>query len=230
MRRIGSDFNRELKEIEKEREKKKKLKMSRGKITNQLVKHNSWGLVKEDLINFNKKGLSTVNILLFLFFAFLIVIFLGLYVFVFNTITTNLEIDQVFGQVNLKNVTELTLGQLNDGLLGSADLLGYTIIFGMILLMLVNAYFTRGKYNILFIIIDMVILVFAYILSVYLTDTYSTYINSTTLLNVYANYMPLSSKFILNLPHIVGIIGALIMILSYSNIPKKEGEPVFNAT
>ena len=239
VRRIGKEFNNELREIEKKRKEKKRKKMSRGKITDLIVKHNSWELIKNDLIKFNplknkgmlndNRGLSTINILLFIFVALLIIIFLGVYLFIFNTISVNLDIDQDFGQVNLKDVNALTLGRLNQAFLDSADFIGFTVLFSLILLMLMNAYFLRGQYPRLFLIIDIVLLVFAYILSVYVSQTYSLLINSSSpLYNIYVNMMPKSSAFILNLPKYVGVIGALIMILSYSGIPRKKEEISFN--
>ena len=239
VRRIGGEFDRELREVEKKRKIRRKEKMSRGKITNLIVKHNSWELIKKDLIKFNpsknknilrnKKGLTTVNLFLFVFFALLIIIFLGIAVFIFNTISTNLDIDEDFGQVNLKDVNALTFGRINQAFLDSADYIGFTILFSLILLMFLNAYFLRGEYPRLFIIIDIVLLVFAYILSVYISEVYSLLINSTSLLsNIYVNMMPKSSAFILNLPNIIGIVGCLVMILSYSGMPRKKKEISFN--
>ncbi|GAG01605.1 unnamed protein product, partial [marine sediment metagenome] len=166
---------------------------------------------------------------LFLFAAFLIIIFLGIYVFLFNTVSTNLDIDEDFGQVNLKDVNALTFGRINQAFLDSADYIGFTVLFSLVLLMFLNAYFLRGEYPRLFIIIDIVLLVFAYILSVYISETYSLLINSTSLLsNIYVNIMPKSSAFILNLPMIIGIVGCVVMILSYSGMPRKKEEISFN--
>ena len=235
VRRIGGEFDKELKEIANKREEKGREKMYRGKITNLITKHNSWSLIKEDLIKFNpkkrknilqnKKGLTTISLFLFVFAALLIIIFLGIAVFMFNTISTNLDIDEDFGQVNLKDVNALTFGRINQAFLDSADYIGFTILFSLVLLMFLNAYFLRGEYPRLFLIIDIVLLVFAYILSVYISETYSLLINSTSLLsNIYINMMPKSSAFILNLPNIIGIIGCIIMILSYSGMPRKKKE------
>ena len=238
VRRIGGEFDKELKEIANKREEKGREKMYRGKITNLITKHNSWSLIKEDLIKFNpkkrknilqnKKGLTTISLFLFVFAALLIIIFLGVAVFIFNTISTNLDIDQDFGQVNLKDVNALTFGKINQAFLDSADYIGFTVLFSLVLLMFLNAYFLRGKYPRLFLIIDIILLVFAYILSVYISESYSLLINSTSLLsNIYVNIMPKSSAFILNLPNIIGIVGCLIMILSYSGIPKKKEDISF---
>ncbi len=172
----------------------------------------------------NKKGLSTIYIFIFLFVVFLFAIFLGLTVFFYKTISDNLSLDIDIGQVNLKEVHDSTLGTISQGLINNADLIGYTVIFALILAMFLNAYLTRDQFPKLFIIIDIVILIFAYILSYYLRLSYSLLINSTSLLDVYITTIPRTSAFILNLPKIVGIVGVLIMILSYSGIPRKERE------
>ncbi len=240
VRRIGGEFDKELREIGNKREAKGKEKMYRGKLTNLIVRHNFWKLIKKDLIKFDpkkdknilkdKRGLTTVTIFLFIFAALLIIIFLGIFAFIFNTISVNLDIDEDFGQVNLKDVNALTFGRINQAFLDSADILGFVILFGLIMLMFLNAYLFRGQYPKLFLIIDIVLMVFAYILSVYISQTYSLLINSdSSLYNIYVNMMPKSSAFILNLPKIIGVVGALIMILSYSGIPRKKEEVSFSA-
>jgi len=175
----------------------------------------------------NKKGLATIGIFLFLFAIFLFAIFLGIVVFFYKTVSDNLALDIEIGQVNLKEVHDATFGTISQGLINNADLIGYTVILALVLSLFLNAYLTRDQFPKLFIIVDIVILVFAYILSYYLRMTYSLLIHSTSLLDVYITTIPKTSTFILNLPLIVGIIGAIVMILSYSGIPRKEREISF---
>ncbi|KKM84190.1 hypothetical protein LCGC14_1301730 [marine sediment metagenome] len=174
----------------------------------------------------NKRGIATFQIFLFAFIVLFWIIFLGIEVLIFNLTFDNLNIDLDVGGTNLGNVTRGTLGQINTGLLNSADFIGYSLIFGMVLIMFVGAYYFRGQFPKVMLVVDILILVFAYILAVYITNSYEILINSTTILgDVYIDVLPKSSEFILRLPIFVSIIGAIIIILSYSGFPKtNEGE------
>lgn len=173
----------------------------------------------------NKRGIQgpvTIQMFLFVIVAFLAIIFLGLYVFVFDLVTTNIGIDVDVGQVNLQDVTNQTLGKLNIALGLNADILGVILLLMMAVMMILNGFFLGRENSRLWIIGDIFILVFVFILSVYIAQIYSTFINSTTLLDVYINDLPKSSKFILNLPIYIATIGALIMIVSYSAINETQ--------
>lgn len=170
----------------------------------------------------NKKGVQgpvTIQMFLFVIVAFFVILFLGLYVFVFDLLTTNLAIDIDVGQVNLGNVTNQTLGQLNVALGNNADILGMVVLLMMVVMMLLNGFLLGRGNSRLWIVGDIFILVFVFIFAVYISQIYDTFINSTTLLDdVFINTLSKSSKFILNLPIYVATIGALIMIVSYAAI------------
>ena len=169
----------------------------------------------------NKKGVQgpvTIQMFLFVIVAFLAIVFLGLYVFVFDLITSNIGVDIDVGNVNLQNITNQTLGQLNIALGLNADILGVILLLMMAVMMILNGFFLGRGNSRLWLIGDIFILVFVFILAVYIAQIYDVFINSTTLLDVYINDLPRSSKFILNLPIYVATIGALIMIVSYSAI------------
>ncbi len=168
----------------------------------------------------NKRGFVTLEIFIFIFTILIWIILLGIFGLISSLIDTNLDIDVEVGQVNLGNITQQTFGQINAGLIVNLDILGYIIIFGLILNMFVSAYLFRGKNPRLFIIIDIVLLVFAYILAVYVSNTYEILINSTSLLNIYINNMAKSSTFLLRLPTFVSIIGVVMMVLSYAGFPR----------
>lgn len=174
----------------------------------------------------NKRGVTnSLGIFIFIFVAFMWIVFLGIQVTVFNLTTTNLDIDIDAGNVNLGEIVQDTLGQINTGILSSADFIGYTLLFGMVLFMFGNAYFFRGTYPKMMMVADSLILVFVYVLAIYLSNAYETLIHSTTILSAYIDNLPKSSQFILRLPMFVSIIGVIIMILSYSGFPKtSEGE------
>lgn len=172
----------------------------------------------------NKRGMATKDMFVIIIALFLVVTFLGIYGLIFSTIDSNLDIDVDLGQVNLKDVNNNTFGQISDALINRLDMLGIVLIFGTIGFMFLSAFVFRGSYPRVMIVADIFILIGAYILAVYITQSFNTLINADTLLNIYQNSMPLSAGFILKLPGIVAIIGIITMILSYSGIPKEEDD------
>lgn len=232
--RIGESFNNEIETIKKERIKYKidKKKTSTKKITNLIIRHNLWSKIKDDTINYvfpkDKKGLTTVSMFFGFFVIVMAVVFLGIFFYIFSTVTNNLMIDVDVGQVNLMTVTNETMGELNRGFSANVDNIGIAIILGMILVMLLNGYFFGGKYHRLFIVVDIFILIFVFIFAVYLAQSYNTLIHATEELNIYINDMPKTSTFIINLPIYVSIIGIIIIIVSYLIIPKAQNEVIPN--
>lgn len=172
----------------------------------------------------NKKGMSVVGMFTFIFAVFFVAIFLGMSLFLFIQINSILDTNVDVGQVNLQDINGLTFGQINTGFVSNADTIGIMTLLSMSLLMILNGFFIGSRYPKLFMAIDILILVFVFILSVYISQTYELFINSTVLLSdIYINDIPNTSKFVLNLPLIVGTLGALIMIFSYSGLNKDSG-------
>ena len=175
----------------------------------------------------NKKGSTLVWGLIIIFSALLIAIFLGMYVFGFNLVNDALSIDVDLGNgVNLKEVSDATFGQVNQGLVDNADSLGIMLMFGMCLVMILNGYITGKKYPKLFLVADFFILILFFIPAVYVSLAYQTFINSTSILSTtFMDVIPKTSKFVLGLPAIMGTVGILTMILTYAKIKRPDEEP-----
>ena len=170
-----------------------------------------------------KKGSSIIWGFIIIFVALLFAVFLGLAVFSFNLLTETLGQDVEIGQVNLKDVTDATLGQINTGMLQNADTIGILFLLGMCMLMMFNGYFLGSKNPKLFFVIDVFILALFFIPAIYVSQIYDTFIHSTTLFeNTYINVIPKVSKFMLNLPTIIATVGVITMILSYAGIRKDD--------
>ena len=54
--RVGFDFNKEIEKINEERKGEGKKPISMNVLTNLLIKHKSWHIIREDLINFDLKN------------------------------------------------------------------------------------------------------------------------------------------------------------------------------
>lgn len=171
----------------------------------------------------NKKGIGTVLIIEYLFYFLLIAIILGIFVLIFNYVDSGLDVDVDVGQVNLRIINNQTFGQLNDAFTNSADNIGIILLLGMCLFLMLNAYFL-GEKQVLWLVVDIFIIVFAFILAVYISQTYQSLTVASSIIDVFISDIPNVSKFVLNLPLIVPVLGALIMILSYSKLRKDRGE------
>lgn len=172
----------------------------------------------------NKKAIATFELFHFLIIGFVILLVVGLFVYMFNLVTTSLDMDLMVGAVNLSQVTQSTIGQINTAILTKINTFGIFILFGMVLGMLINAYFTRDEYPSLFLIIDLMLIIFAYILSVYLSNSYEMIISTEPFRDIFVTNLSLSSKFLLNLPLISVVVGILIMIITYTKIPLRKEE------
>lgn len=166
----------------------------------------------------NKQGMATLKIFIFCFYAFLIIMGIGIAVLMFNLINDALDEDIQMGQVNLQDANNQTFGQLTNAMTTNADVIGMAVIFGMMILMMLNAFVVGKRSKKLMLVADVFILVFAFILSVYISQIFEIFINSSSILDVFINDMPDSSKFILTLPLIVSTLGVILMILSYTGI------------
>lgn len=177
-------------------------------------------------INFNKKrGQATIYMFLFVFVVFFFALFLGLALWGFNIVNDVFDQDLEVGQVNLSEINAQTFGKMNTAFIDSADTIGIVLVLGMALVMIFNAYALGDRYPKLFFVVDVLILVFVFITAIYLSQTYDIFINSTDLFDLYVNDLPKTSAFVLNLPAVVGTLGALILIFSYIGIRRDEREP-----
>lgn len=177
----------------------------------------------------SKKGSSVVWGFAIMFVALIVAIFLGVFVFIFGQINTVLSQDVDIGQVNLGNVTAITFGQINTGLINNADTIGIIILFGMCLLMILNGYFFGSHSLKLFFIVDMFLLILFFIPSIYISQIYELFINSSTVIqSTFIDTIPKVSKFMLNLPIIIAIVGIITMIVSYIGIKKQDNEEPVN--
>ena len=171
----------------------------------------------------NKKGSSVFYGFVIIFVALLFAIFLGVAVYSFNIVNDVLSQDVDIGQVNLKNVSDTTFGQINTGFINNADTIGILFLFGMCLMMILNGYFIGSQNPKLFFVVDIFLLALFFIPAIYVSQIYETFINSSTVFSsTFTDTIPKTSKFLLNLPTIVGTVGVITMILSYAGIRKDD--------
>ncbi len=174
--------------------------------------------------NKNKRGQMTIFIFVGIMIVFAIIMYLLVIGIMAAKINSALDKNVTIGQVNLKTINADTYGQYNTMILNNADFMGISSIFGMVLGLFLSAYFLRGRLPKWGIILDLFIIIVIFIFSVYLSQTYSTLIDALasageTFLEDSLNK---TSMFIVNLPIFVAVIGAIMMILFHSAIPRKR--------
>lgn len=177
----------------------------------------------------NKRGQLTwliLPVLIVLFIAMIGFLVVGI---VSSKINDTLNQDIQLGAVNLAEVNAQTFGMFNYMLMRHADWMGVCVIFGLILGLFLSAYITRNRFPKWGLILDIFLIFAIYILALYLKSTYQLILDSFSGIgeSFLENSMPKSSMFMLNLPIFTVIIGAIMMILFHSSIPKKEEEANF---
>lgn len=174
----------------------------------------------------NKRGQITilmVFILIGLLFS-LIFIFIGGVVAVRINETLDRDID--LGQVNLASVNADTFGKFTEMYIANADWWGLSIIFGMVCGLFLSAFMTRGVSPKWGVILDIFIIVVVFITSLYVSSAYSTVLDvlasaGETFLE---DYVGNTSRFMIHLPIFVVIIGAIMMFIFHSSIPRRDEE------
>ncbi len=174
----------------------------------------------------DKSGrLITFILFVFVFLGVMGGFMIGIMVFGANLVDQSFSsIDVMIGEVNFTEAYDDTLGIGINAFLNSADNYGLGLLLGMVLLMAISGFMFREKQKV-WIVAEFVILIISFIFAVTLTGAYNTVINSSTeLLNIYSIDLINTSRFILNLPIIVPIVWAFIVILSYGLFRKEESQ------
>ncbi len=174
----------------------------------------------------NKRGQITMFILYGLILVVVVVFVLLIVGIVSNKINTALNQNVTIGEVNLATINAQTFGKFNTMILNHADFIGTSAIFGMILGLFLSAYFTRGILPKWGIILDIFIIISAFIFTIYLSQVYSTLLNALASANetFLEDSLARTSRFMINLPIFVVIIGAIMMFLFHSSIPRRREE------
>ena len=107
-------------------------------------------------------------------------------------------------------------------------------IFGFRLMELIlergvaGQYMLRSRFPKWGMILDIFIIIFVFIISLYISASYQTLLDSLASADItfLEDYTTKTSMFVLNLPIFVSIIGVIMMILFHSSIPKKSEERI----
>lgn len=175
----------------------------------------------------NKKGQSLGMLFEIIVVSIAFVLILGTLLYVYGVLDANLTGKNIIvNDINISNDSANTIGKINTGFLDNADLIGLLFLFGMVIAMMINGFMVRDKNPPLFFIIDILIMLFAYILAVYVSNSYETILITLPFADVLIANMGNTNRFMLLLPKITVITGMITMILTYAGIPKTREEEI----
>jgi len=176
----------------------------------------------------NKKGQITIFIVFLLLGLLIGAIMLLVGGLVTSKINEALDINISLGQVNLAEENAKTFGKFNEMFITSADWWGMSLIFGMVLGLFLSSYFVRGRFPKWGIILDIFIILFVFITSLYISSSYQILLDSLASAGItyLEDNVAKTSMFILNLPVFVVIIGVVMMILFHGSIPRRTEERI----
>ncbi len=172
----------------------------------------------------SKRGFSTIMLVFFIFTAFFLIIILGSFFFGFQLFNdTASGINVTLGTQNFAEEYQKTVGRGFNAILSAIITSSVALLLGMVLMMLLVSYKFRSD-NFILIPLDLFIVVAAFITAVYISTAFDSFINANSIfIDVFTINLQVASKFVLNLPIIVTITGALIMLVHY--LPLKRREP-----
>ncbi len=172
----------------------------------------------------SKKGFATLMLVFFVFISFFLLIVLGTFFFGFELFDDTLsKINVTIGHQNFTQEYNKTLGRGFNAALNTIVASSIALLLGMVIVMLLVAYKFRSD-NYILIPLDIFIIILALIVAVYLSSAFDSFINiNSTFLDIYSIDLQIASRFLLNLPMVVTITGALIMLANY--LPLKKREP-----
>lgn len=183
-------------------------------------KLNSKQVEKKLMNKYNKKGF-VLDIFTVIIVAFLFFMFLGVFLYGFNEVYTNIRDSGVtmVGGGNLTQATEDTFGQANTGLTVWYWALGI-IIFGLFLSILITNFLVKA--NPVFFIVYIIVIIFAIIFSVVISNAFETAIVDNAVIGDTIDNFAIPKLIFLNLPIWVTIFGFLGAVFLFINISRDE--------
>ena len=172
----------------------------------------------------NKRGQTTIPLFTLIAISLVVVILFGAFLYFFGIVDTSLSGDIQAGQVKLSEESSKTIGKINATFLSTADLMGIFLLFGLVFAIIINGFMNRNSTLKLMFMIDFILIIIAYILAVYVSNSYETLLPLLPFKNLIAANMNTTSNFVLLLPIITIVTGFITMILTYSGIPRTREE------
>lgn len=166
----------------------------------------------------NKKG-SVADLILFGVLAFIVIFFFGIWLYVNSNMNSAFASVHDTSTMNFSSAINQTWTPVYNAFYNHSDLLGMSIIVGMILLIFFTNFLV--KVHPAFIIIYILFMIFAIFFSIYISNAYTTISNIPTL-SASFQHLTASNWFMSNLPLMVAIIGVVGGIILFAGIIKDD--------
>lgn len=178
--------------------------------------------IKPIKIKKNKKAQSILDVFIFVAITIVIILFFVLMAYGIGLINTNLRGIDIGANklgLNLTTTSDATFGKLNVGM-GVLDIVGFCLIFGMIITIIISNFLVKA--HPVFFIGYVLVGILAVIMSIMLSNAYSTMLGDATL-GVELNKAKIGTFIMLNLPIWVTVVTFLGAILLFAGIMRDEG-------
>lgn len=173
----------------------------------------------------NKRGGFT-DLFLFMIFAFVLVVFSGIFIYISTTATDQMR--DTLPSMDLVGDGNNNVSVVIENTMGKADLsfkalywISVFLIFGMIIAIFIGSYMVTTKP--VFFIPYLFVVIIAVIVAVPISNAYEILRDDPTLASTFANFI--GSNWILNqLPIIIAIVGVAGGIIMFTRMGKREEE------
>ena len=176
------------------------------------------------MVQKNKKGVVTFGLIILIGVGFLLMIVLGITVWSFTIVdglfskidfdVGNTSFNDTYDQILRPGITSFTTTM--------PAIISTGVLLGMILSLMIVGYQSK-KIGKLWILLDIAIIIVAEAIAATVSSGFVSFINyNPELLSIYSNNLSSGARYIINLPTIIPISGALIMLVTHLTTRKKE--------
>jgi hypothetical protein len=174
----------------------------------------------------NKKGVTTLALIVIIFFSLFLVIGLAIISYSAGLIDSQIsKLDITLGNFSFNDTYQESMHPSMEVIETTGpQIVSIGVLLGMVIVMLFVGVKTEKKHN-LWIILDIAIIIVAEIVAVYVKITFEDSIMnlSPEFYQIFITTLSAASKWILYMPTIIPTIGALIILATYAF--KREEEP-----
>jgi len=172
----------------------------------------------------NKRGgiPPTVMLIAMIFIAFFLIIIFGFGSYMIGKFSEVLDtVNITYGSYSFHSIYNETMSVQLSKLKGNTDMIGISVLLGMILVMGFVGFLFRQKKAIT-LIADIGIIIISEVITVIIQNQFLLIVNSSDLMyEMFVTNMEKSATFLMNLHIIIPIVGVLIFIVHYASINKE---------
>lgn len=171
------------------------------------------------ILKLNKKAAVT-DIIIWIVVAFVTLLFLGLWLYMHNTLTNVLESVPTSNGINISGAAHQTIGQVNTAEQKWLPILAFVVIVAEALSLFVTSFFVK-EHPVLYIPFALIVMV-AVVVSVFISNAYQGLLTGSSFSSTLLQFS--AADFILiYLPYWTAIVGIVALVLSLAGITIDKG-------